>query len=231
MEKQIITERLIDIIRKIIEMNYEDIIYSSDKIIEKKINRGIDDFTCRYTYPINKNVSLFISIYPIEHKISCDNYISESDNLISDYCDSCVRAYGYKMIFTIIYNEGLNIYIESFGMKTRYKNGTDIMNNTWKDCIHAMESSFKVSTHFFCKCGDLCAYKNGKRYDMCSNCYIHSYVRSEDCCICLENGGCWVQLRCNHIIHIHCWNKILKQGPLCPLCRSVTSVENMNPYN
>lgn len=230
MEKQIITERVIDIIRKIIEMKYEEIIHNSDKIIEKKIN--IDDFTCRYTYPINTNLSLFIIIYPIEHKLYCENYISESDNLISDYCDNCFRAYGYKMIFTIIYNEGLNIHIESFRIKTRYKNGEDIMNHTWKECIHQMETKFKVSTHFFCKCGDLCAYKNGKRYDSCSNCYIHSYVRSEDCCVCLEDGNCWVQLACKHIIHTHCWSKIVKQGPSnCPLCRAATSVEIMNPYN
>lgn len=226
MEKQIITERVIDIIRKIIEMKYEEIIDTSDKIIEK-INRD-EDVTCRYTYPINRNVSLFITIYPVEHKSYCENYISER-NIINDSCDNCLRVYGYKMIFTIIYNE--RIHIECFEMKTRYKKGEDIINNTWKECIHQMESAFKVSTYFFCKCGELCTYKNGKRYDMCAHCYIHSYVRSEDCCVCLENGCCWVQLECKHIIHNHCWNNILKTKNQCPLCRAITNVEIVNPYN
>lgn len=236
MEKLIITERNIDVIRKIIEMKYEEVIHNSDRKIKKRINGGIiNDFTCRYTYPINKNLYLYINVYPVEHRKTCDNYIKEAntENIIDEYCDNCYRVYGYKLFFILQYsNELLNIILESFGIRTTYKNGEDIITNTWNDCIHKMESVIKVSTYFLCKCGELCTYTNGKRYDICVNCYINSYTRTEDCCICLENGYCWVQLTCKHIIHNYCWNKILKQcKQQCPLCRAATSVEIVNPYN
>ena len=235
MEKHIITERVMDVIRKVIEIKYEEVIHSSENIIEKKIDLGIiDDFTCHYNYPINNNLCLYINIYPVEHKKMCEYYIKDAntENIIDTCCDKCHRVYGYKLFFILHYNnDGLNIFLENFGMRTRYKKGKDIINHSWKDCINEMERFITVSPHFFCKCGELCSHANGKRYDMCANCYIHSYIRKEDCCVCLEDGNCWVQLGCNHIIHTHCWNKIVKQGPSCPLCRASTSVEIMNPYN
>ena len=231
----IITERNVDIIRKTIEMKYEELIHNSYKTIKKKINEGIDDLTCRYTYPINKNLSLFVNVYQVEHKKTCRNYVRERNNLIDDYhdgCNICNRVYGYKLFFILQYNEGLNIIIESFGIKSRYKNQDNVFNNTWRDCIAEMESIIiPGSEYIFCKCGELCTNTNGKRYDTCANCYINSYTRSEDCCICLDNGYCWVQLACKHSMHSHCWNKITKGQPICPLCRAFTTVEIVNPYN
>ena len=237
MEKLIITDRIIDVIRKIIEIKYEELIHMSEKIIEKKIEAGVtDNLTCHYNCTISKNLSLYVNIYPVEHKKFCEYYTKEAntENIITDTCDKCDRVFGYKLFFILYYNnEGLHILLDDFGIRTRYKNGTDIINNSWKDCIREMERILTVSTYYFCKCSELCIHTNGKRYDMCANCYINSYTRSEDCCVCLEDGYCWVQLTCKHIIHNYCWNRIVKQSDIaqCPLCRAFTSVETMNPYN
>ena len=62
----IITDRIIDVLRKTIEMKYEEILNNSDKTLKKKIDRGIyDNLVCHYTYYINIELSLFISIYPV----------------------------------------------------------------------------------------------------------------------------------------------------------------------
>lgn len=231
----IITDRIIDVIQKTIEMKYEEVLNNSDKIIKKKILRGIyDDLVCRYTFSINTALSLYISVYPVEHKKSCENY-NEGDinNIITGYCNECNRVYGYKLFFSLLhYNEGSNILIKNFGIRTAYKTDDTIIANTWKECVDEMNCViFKDTMYFFCKCGELSAFTNGTRYDTCANCHINSYIRSEDCCVCLEDGYCWVQLKCNHVIHNYCWNKIVKTNNQCPLCRAVTSVKIVNPYN
>lgn len=239
MEMLILTDRNIDIIRKTIEMRYEEVLNNSDRIIKKKIYLGIhDSLVCHYTYYINTQLSLFISVYPVEHTKICETYNKEGgiENIINrdKYCTECNRVYGYKLYFGLQYHNGwFNIIIKSFGIRTSYKTEEGIGINTWKECVEEMNCVlFKDTMYFFCKCGELCIYINGNRYDTCANCHINSYVRNEDCCVCLEDGHCWVQLKCNHIIHNYCWNKILKQGKnQCPLCRAVTSVEVVNPYN
>ena len=238
MEMLILTDRNIDIIRKTIEMRYEEVLNISDRIIKKKILRGIhDSLVCHYTYYINTQLSLFISVYPVEHTKICETYNKEGgiENIINSdkYCTECNRVYGYKLFFSLQYYNGLsNIIIKSFGIRTSYKTEEGIGINTWKECVDEMNCVlFKDTMYFFCKCGELCIYINGNRYDTCANCHINSYVRKEDCCVCLEDGHCWVQLKCKHIIHNYCWNKILKTKNQCPLCRAVTSVEVVNPYN
>lgn len=75
-----------------------------------------------------------------------------------------------------------------------------------------------------CRCGHL-ATMNGA----CDKCYIHSYVRTEeeggDCCVCAENDGRWVKLECGHILHNHCFFKIIQEADerrKCPLCRQLS---------
>ena len=233
----ILTDHIIDIIQKTIEMRYEEVLNNSDKILKKKIDKGIyDNLVCRYTYYINKQLSLYISIYPVEHTKYCETYNEGSiENIINHdkYCTECNRVYGYKLFFALQYYNGVsNILIKSFGIRTAHKDGEKIINNTWKECVDKMNSViFKDTMYSFCKCGELCVFINGNRYDTCANCHINSYVRKEDCCVCLEDGYCWVQLKCNHIIHNYCWNTILKTNNQCPLCRAITSVEIINPYN
>ena len=68
-----------------------------------------------------------------------------------------------------------------------------------------------------CVCG-----KEVARGDHCRDCFIHAYERTEeeggDCCVCHENNGRWAKLSCGHVLHIHCWKKVV--GNKCPLCRS-----------
>jgi len=232
----IITDRIIDVIQKTIEMRYEEVINNSDKVLKKKIDRGIyENLVCHYTYYINTQLSLFISVYPVEHTKYCERYNKEGDieNIITGYCTECNRLVGYKLFFALQYYNGLsNIIIKIFGIRTAHKDGLNIITNTWKECVDEMNCViFKDTMYFFCKCGELCVFINGNRYDTCANCHINSYVRKEDCCVCLEDGHCWVQLKCNHIIHNYCWSKILKTKNQCPLCRAITSVEIVNPYN
>lgn len=73
--------------------------------------------------------------------------------------------------------------------------------------------------------------------DKCRKCHLFSYTRTAeeggDCAVCLENGGLWYKLECEHIIHRICLKKICKTKPVCPLCRAECKyplhVQN-NPY-
>ena len=86
----------------------------------------------------------------------------------------------------------------------------------WLDSIEIEKNKWMQ-----CHCGRR-ATMNGA----CDECYIHSYVRSEeeggDCCVCHENDGRWVKLDCGHILHNHCFFEIkveAEQKRKCPLCR------------
>lgn len=72
--------------------------------------------------------------------------------------------------------------------------------------------NFKDKKYQFCLCNEI-IYKNGK----CKNCYIYSYIRDDNCAICLENDYRWVIFNCKHIIHHHCFLKL--KNKKCPLCR------------
>lgn len=78
-----------------------------------------------------------------------------------------------------------------------------------------------------CKCGNL----SKEEYDnKCGVCYIESYKRGEDCCVCLEDDYRWIKLLpCNHILHLHCWRKI--RGNKCPLCRSKMTDSEVDCYS
>jgi hypothetical protein len=43
---------------------------------------------------------------------------------------------------------------------------------------------------------------------------------NEECIICLEkNNLMWCKLKCNHLFHINCLNKWIKENKSCPNCR------------
>jgi hypothetical protein len=81
-----------------------------------------------------------------------------------------------------------------------------------------------------CVCG-----KEVARGGLCKDCFIHAYERTEeeggDCCVCHENNGRWVKLECGHILHKHCWSKIV--GSKCPLCRRQNNNQKarFDPYD
>jgi hypothetical protein len=71
----------------------------------------------------------------------------------------------------------------------------------------------------FCPCGDI-VFEN----DMCEICFLYDYQHDENCCICLENGRRWVELKCGHVLHSNCWVKINTNK--CPLCRDTRGTKN-----
>jgi hypothetical protein len=71
-----------------------------------------------------------------------------------------------------------------------------------------------VKTYTLCRCSMKVAVKDG----LCGRCYPYVYKQGEECCICREDEGLWIQLDvCKHIIHLDCWDKV--EGLKCPLCR------------
>lgn len=79
-----------------------------------------------------------------------------------------------------------------------------------------------------CVCG-----KEVVRGDHCRDCFIHAYERTEeeggDCCVCHENNGRWAKLECGHVLHTHCWEKVV--GHKCPLCRNPSGKTTRDPYD
>lgn len=68
--------------------------------------------------------------------------------------------------------------------------------------------------------------------DLCEMDYIYNYTRDENCCVCMENGGCWTRLSCKHYIHSSCWQKICivafekaRSFASCPICRNKNKSE------
>ena len=39
------------------------------------------------------------------------------------------------------------------------------------------------------------------------------------CCICLEEGGDYIKLNCNHKVHKECFKKLIHYSKTCPMCR------------
>lgn len=72
-------------------------------------------------------------------------------------------------------------------------------------------------TYQICNCGNELVKRDG----WCTMCYIYRYERTEEeggnCCVCLENEGRWIKLKCNHILHKSCFLNLTKLT--CPLCR------------
>lgn len=70
-----------------------------------------------------------------------------------------------------------------------------------------------VKTYTLCVCENNLVEKDG----WCKRCYPYVLKQAEECCVCKENEGVWVELKCKHIIHYYCWQKTV--GLKCPLCR------------
>ena len=74
----------------------------------------------------------------------------------------------------------------------------------------------KVKTYIYCKCDRDVIIKDG----WCKYCYPFVMNQEDDCSVCMENSGVWVELKCKHKIHEHCFKNI--ENKKCPLCRKVS---------
>jgi hypothetical protein len=77
-----------------------------------------------------------------------------------------------------------------------------------KDWVYSL-----IKKYTLCSCEKFFVEKDG----WCKECYPYVCKQEEECCVCKENLGVWVELKCKHILHKNCWNKIV--GLNCPLCR------------
>lgn len=73
-----------------------------------------------------------------------------------------------------------------------------------------------VKTYQYCKCNDSLPIKDG----WCGWCFPFITEQDDNCSVCLENSGVWVELKCKHKIHEYCFKKI--ENKKCPLCRKVS---------
>ena len=86
-----------------------------------------------------------------------------------------------------------------------------------------------IKPYIICLCNTSLAEIN----EYCKDCYTWAMKQDDVCCCCGENEGVWVQLKCKHLIHRHCWEKIevvkskrqdVPKCRKCPLCRGETAI-------
>jgi hypothetical protein len=76
-----------------------------------------------------------------------------------------------------------------------------------------IDNDFKLEYDFCSNCEREMIFED----NLCDKCYITNYIHNDNCAICLENEGVWVELDCEHIFHSKCINKL--KNKTCPLCR------------
>jgi hypothetical protein len=209
------TPQLLQDIKRHIELNY-------NRFIKKTIKLQTQEFKLfDYTAYID-NWKIKWLILPVLHEMYCSEYDDNGEmnnNTIIGKCTECNNEEGYKVIILIYYNK---IQIKRLEQNTML-DGNPL---TWNNLEHKL--SFLENTIKMCNCG-----KKAKNNDKCRKCHLFSYTRTEeeggDCAICLENGGLWHKLECEHILHRECLKKISK--PVCPLCRAVFKYSLHDIYN
>lgn len=115
------------------------------------------------------------------------------------------------------------IYVKEFGKELINPDEFDIL---LKDI---------PTTKNICRCGKLVMIE-----DKCENCFIFNHTNKDQCCICYEYDGQWVQLKCRHIFHSSCIKQLKYTFVLepharfvlqCPLCRTpVSIIDNYYPF-
>ena len=100
-------------------------------------------------------------------------------------------------------------------VRIRYKN-TRIGHIVMKDDFNIFYKKIDelVKEYQICPCGQL-----GKKDGWCRFCFPYVSTQEDICSICRENEGVWVELKCKHLVHKHCWMMVVNKK--CPLCRVV----------
>jgi len=220
------TPQLFQDIKRHITLNYNRFIKKTIKLETQRFLYPLYDYTAH----IDNNWKIKWCIFPTIHDINCSQYdnsgLELKDNRIIDKCTECNFEEGFNVTIHIYYNK---ILIKKLGQPTML----DGNRLTWDDLKHKL--SFLEKPIKICECGI-----KAKKDDKCRECHsfiLFSHTRTEEeggeCAVCLENGGMWYKLECNHIIHRICLNKISNTNPICPLCRArfkyPLDIQN-NPY-
>ena len=114
--------------------------------------------------------------------------------------------------FSLYYKEEIQLYSIDFDTKEQLETEVERFSN---------------DVFTFCKCEKALTEKDG----WCENCYIHRASRGENCSICLEDEGRYIQLdQCKHYFHLECFNKF-KNTKKCPLCRAAIQSHTIDPFD
>jgi hypothetical protein len=228
-----ITKRFCDVVTRWLEVNWDEIIEDAPESVMMDTVRQMS---------WSENAYVQVASERVYHKKTCDSYNDENGEAVylDEKCEECEAVPGTKLIFSVETPKGYACIKHTIEVnKFAYIDGRaeDYYDRLLHEvCVH-IRHRWEGKTWTPCKWCDIKALDNE---DLCEYCYIHQYERTEeeggDCCICHENNGVWVKLTtCNHILHLHCCNKMdLSNGkPRCPLCRQVFDFmdKKCNPYD
>lgn len=217
METITLSKRGFTVFKRYVETKFEEVVKKA-----KEATEDSEEPVAGFSYPNGWRLIL-------DYSCAChrdEDCVVDGDNIMAygEECDKC-NYYPTHILIGLQYKRAESwewkiMACKEFQVKTVKLE----MLLDWLDYVEETKNKWT-----FCRyqCGDL-ATMNGA----CERCYIHSYVRSEeeggDCCVCRENDGRWVKIRCGHILHYHCFMKIppLQDGTgnrKCPMCRELCS--------
>jgi hypothetical protein len=145
------------------------------------------------------------------------------------------RYYGAESI-KYIQNKDNNLYLESLrqnGLALKY-----IDRQTDEICLEAVKQNGMALEYVKNKKYEICLeavkqnglaiqFINNEKYNISSLIYDNEYFTvkkdikiNDECIICfLKNNNVWCKLKCDHIFHVECILKWLKEKKNCPCCR------------
>lgn len=142
------------------------------------------------------------------------------NHTFSDFCLNICVTYEYEDAED---EDNSEIDTSSLKIEVKMKHGKIVVKDTYGqnmddltkiiEWITSVQGEYKTCTE--------CDYGLGVEDGFCENCYPAVCSQTDNCCVCLENEGVWVELdTCNHKLHRKCWEKTV--GTKCPMCRAQT---------
>jgi len=216
-----LSERVKTLLLRFLEVHMPKIVKDAKECVGMEPEN--DEWTTMFRV---KDWKLAISVLAPEHEEDCSHADNGDDLAYEETCDECDPV-PHRLFFHLSYKR---TYIDH---KQYCLAVTQESFLTW---IQSLETEWKL-----CRCGETLRSYPSPKEDVCSQCYIHGYIRTEeqggDCCVCHENDGRWIRFKCNHEIHYHCYRVMTDNGKRsmkCPLCREpiIPISDNVvDPYN
>jgi len=217
----ILSERIKTLLKRFLEVEMPTIVENAKEYAGDEPEE--DAWT---TYFCSKDWLLKIHVLTPTHEHDCPHADDGDDLAYDETCDEC-NPETHTLQFIITY-KNICIAHRNYGLEVPQE-----MLAAW---IQSLEKEWKL-----CRCGQPIRLHPSPNEDLCSACYIHSYVRTEeqggDCSVCHENDGRWIRFKCAHEIHEHCYRRMTDNGRKnmkCPLCResiAPVSTHVVDPYD
>lgn len=110
-----------------------------------------------------------------------------------------------------------------------YKDLYNYQTNTWQEEeFYTAFEILKKKKFRKCKLPFCEQFTFNENEEYCKTDYIFDFTRKDNCCICLEDGGSWTKLSCNHFLHTCCYLHLRDSSlyEVCPLCKqSIQSID------